>query len=96
MDAYDIFVGGRMGRGAVFNHPVLRKVPATECAKRLEQLLLGFKAQRNAGEPFNDWCQRVGDAALVQLLTGGREHPLADAEDVPAPKVPESDGPVYS
>ena len=95
VDAYDVFVGGRMGRGAAFNHAVLRKIPATECAKRLESLLLGYTRGRKAREPFNDWCARVGDAALVKLLTDGDAHPLADAEDVPVPKVPESDGPVY-
>ena len=95
VDAYDIFVGGQMGRAAALNHPVLRKVPATECAKRLERLLLGFKAQRKARESFNAWCARVGDQALVKLLTDSGVHPLADAEDVPVPKVPEADGPVY-
>jgi len=92
VDAYDILVGGEMGRGAAFNHPILRKVPATECAERLESLLLGFKTQRNPGEPFNAWCKRVGDARLLKLLTNGH-HPLEGAEDVPAPKVPESEGP---
>ncbi len=95
VDAYDILVGGQMGRGASFNHAVVRRVPATECARRLEQLLLGFKQQRKEDEPFNTWCKRVGDQALVKLLTDGGEHPLAGAEDVPVPKVPEADGPVY-
>jgi sulfite reductase beta subunit-like hemoprotein len=95
VDAYDIFVGGRLGRGAAFNHPVLRKIPATECAKRLEKLLLGFKEQRKERESFNAWCQRLGDEALVKLLSDGNEHPLADVEDVALPEVPESDGPVY-
>jgi len=95
VDAYDVFVGGQLGRGASFNHALLRKIPAAECAKRLEQLLLGFKQTRKDGESFNDWCKRVGDAKLVELLTDGQTHPLADAEDVPVPKVPESDGPVY-
>ena len=95
VDAYDIFIGGQLGRGAHVNHAVLRKVPATECAKRLEQLLLGFKRQRKRQESFNEWCRRVGDVELVTLLTEGQEHPLADVEDVPTPKVPEADGPVY-
>ncbi len=97
VDAYDIFVGGQMGGEARFNHPVLRKVPASECAKRLEQLLLGYKAQRKAGESFNHWCKRVGDEALVKLLTGGDGHRLGDpdADAVPTPKVPEVEGPVY-
>ena len=95
VDAYDILVGGQLGRGAAFNHAIVRKVPATECARRLEQLLLGFTTQRKPKEPFNAWARRVGDAQLVRLLTEGQEHPLADAEDIPVPKVPESDEPVY-
>jgi sulfite reductase (ferredoxin) len=98
VDAYDILIGGRVGRGAAFNHPVLRKVPATECAKRLERLLLGFKRQRKNRESFNDWCARVGDGEVVRLLTEGEQHPLADVadvEDVPAPKTPEADGPEF-
>ena len=97
VDAYDILIGGQLGRGMQFNHAVLRKVPATECAKRLEQLLLAFTRQRQAHETFNGWCARVGDAELARLLTEGATHPLGDpdAADVPAPKVPEADGPVY-
>ena len=95
VDAYDFFVGGRLGRGATFNHAILRKVPATECAKRLEWLLLGYKRQRHEGESFNDWCARVGDEALVTLLTGGNGGPLIQDGEVPTPQVPESDGPVY-
>jgi sulfite reductase beta subunit-like hemoprotein len=95
VDAYDFLIGGQMGRGATFNHPVLRKVPATECAGRLERLLLAFKAKRKAGEPFNDWCRRVGDAEIATLLSEGKAHPPSDVEDVPLPQVPESDGPVY-
>lgn len=95
VDAYDILIGGQVGRGAAFGHVVLRKVPATECARRLELLLLGFTQQRKGREAFNAWCARVGDAQLVKLLTDGNAHPLAEAEDVPAPQVPESDGPVY-
>jgi sulfite reductase beta subunit-like hemoprotein len=95
VDAYDILVGGQLGRGAAFNHAVLRRVPANECAKRLESLLLGYKRQRKGREPFNDWARRVGDQALLELLTGGSEHPLADAEEVAAPKVPDADEPLY-
>ena len=95
VDAYDIFVGGQMGASAHFNHPIVRKVPATDCAKRLERLLLEYQRQRKPREPFNDWCRRTGDEALARLLTEGGSHPLAEAEDVPTPKVPESEGPVY-
>ena len=95
IDAYDILVGGALGRDAAFNHAILRRVPANECAKRLESLLLGYKRHRKPREPFNDWARRAGDEKLVALLTGGEEHPLADAEEVPVPHVPEADGPVH-
>lgn len=95
VDAYDIYVGARLGQGAAFNHVVTRRVPATDVAKRLEQLLLGYTKQRKGGETFTDWCARAGDAAVSKLLSDEREHPLA-VEDVPAPPVPETEGPVYS
>ena len=95
VDAYDILIGGGLGREARFNHAVLRKVPASECARRLEALLLGYKKGRKSGETFNAWCARVGDQEVVRLLSEDSDHPLADTEDVPVPKVPEADGPVY-
>ena len=57
--------------------------------------MLGFARQRKEHEPFNGWCQRVGDAELARLLTEGQPHPLADADSVPTPQVPETDGPVF-
>jgi ferredoxin-nitrite reductase len=96
VDGYEIAIGGQMGRGAAFNHAVVSRVPATDCAKRLEHVLLGYKKQRKGRETFNDWCRRVGDAKVVALLNDGGTHPLADVEEVPVPKVPEADGPVYS
>lgn len=83
VDAYDFLIGGKLGEGARFNHAVLRKVPAMECAKRLEWLLTGYKQKRKARESFNDWCDRVGDDTLVKLLTEGATHPLK-REDAPA------------
>jgi sulfite reductase beta subunit-like hemoprotein len=94
VDAYDIFVGGRLGRGMAFNHAVLRKVPATEVARRLEQVLVAFTRQRQGRESFTDWCARVGDEAVAQLLREGGRHPLA-VEEAETPNVPEADGPVY-
>jgi sulfite reductase beta subunit-like hemoprotein len=94
VDAYDILVGGQLGKGAGFGHAVLRKIPAVECAKRLERLLLEFKKTRKGTEGFNAWCERLGDAEVAVLLGKEGEHPLA-VDDVPVPKVPESEGPVY-
>ncbi len=94
VDAYDIYVGGRLGQGASFNHPVLRKVPAADCKHRLEQLLVGYKRQRKGGETFVDFCARVGDDAVAKLLAP--RQPAPPTEDVPMPPVPESDGPVFA
>ncbi len=94
VDAYDFFVGGRLGAQASFNHAVLRKVPAAECKYRLEQLLLGYKRSRSAGETFQAWCERVGDAEVARLLSAGAP-PREDDDDVEVPPVPESEGPVY-
>lgn len=95
VDAYDVLIGGQQGRGASFNHVVARRIPATECAKRLESMLLGFKKQRKGREAFNDWAKRVGDEAVAKLLTQGEDHPLADAEEVTVPPTPEAEGPVH-
>ena len=95
VDAYDIFVGGQMGRGSRFNHAVLRKIPATECAERLEHLLKTFMKTRKGNESFNAWSARVGDDHLATLLKEGNGHQLAQGDDVPTPKVPESEGPVF-
>jgi sulfite reductase beta subunit-like hemoprotein len=80
VDAYDILIGGQVGKDAAFGHAVLRKVPATECAKRLEQLLLAYKKQRRGREAFNAWCARIGDEEVARLLTEGLAHPLTVAE----------------
>ena len=94
VEAYDVFVGGQLGRGASFNHPVLRKIPAEECKYRLEKLLVGYKQQRRPGERFNEFCQRVGDKALVALLSHGHE-PAQESDEVSLPPVPEVEGPVF-
>ncbi len=80
VEAFDIFLGGQMGRDARFNHAVLRKVPATECARRLERLLVIYRKARKGKETFNAWCDRVGDAKLVGILTEDAAHPLAVEE----------------
>jgi len=92
VDAYDVFIGGQMGRGAAFNRPVLRKIPATECAARLEHVLNTFLRERKGREVFNAWCARVGDERLAELLSGGGDHPLADVEEAPTPPGRASDG----
>lgn len=95
VDAFDILIAGQLGQGAAFNHAVLRKVPAAEVAKRLEQLLQGYKKQRKLKESFNDWSARAGDDELRRLLEGGGAHPLEVEKMAAIPKAAESDEAVY-
>jgi sulfite reductase beta subunit-like hemoprotein len=98
VEAYEVFLGGRMGRGATFNdrdalgkrRASLARIPASEVKHRLEALLRTYLKQRKPGESFNDFCARVGDAPLVQVLAGGNDP--KPKGDVPV-NVPKSDGP---
>lgn len=81
VDAYDIYLGARQGSDATFNHLVMREVPATECAKRIEQLFVGYKKKRKENENFNDWCARVGDERVVDFMTEGTRHLIAEAHE---------------
>ena len=92
VDAYDVFVGGQLGKGAAFNHVILRKIPATECAKRLETVLWAFKRTRKDRESFTAWTQRIGDEAIRELLGGEQSHPLDEAEKGKPPNAPGSTG----
>jgi len=40
VEAYDVAVGGQLGRDRAFNHFVVRKIPATQIKNRLEQFRL--------------------------------------------------------
>ena len=68
LEAYDVAVGGQLGRDRSFNHFVTRKIPATEIKFRLERLLLEYKRLRKDREAFNDFCGRIGDEAVAKLL----------------------------
>ncbi|MBI3333335.1 MAG: nitrite reductase, partial [Candidatus Omnitrophica bacterium] len=69
VEAYDVAIGGELGRNRAFNHFVLRKLPAAEVQLRLERLLMAYKKQRRPGERFNDFCRRLGDEGLAGLLS---------------------------
>lgn len=73
VEAYDVAVGGELGRDRAFNHFVARKIPADEVKIRLTQLLAGYKKLRGAGEGFNAFCRRVGDEAVAKLLEPSKE-----------------------
>ncbi|MBI3317882.1 MAG: nitrite/sulfite reductase [Candidatus Omnitrophica bacterium] len=70
IEAYDVALGGQLGKDRAFNRFIVRKIPAAEIAERLTQLLLGYKKLRRPGELFNDFCKRLGDEGCASLLSG--------------------------
>ncbi|MGF1655726.1 MAG: nitrite/sulfite reductase [Verrucomicrobiales bacterium] len=59
VDAFDMFVGGRLGELRSFNSLVLSKVPASDVHLIVDKTLRFYKANRNEGEMFADFCIRT-------------------------------------
>ncbi len=67
---YSIYLGGSH-LGHRLNKTFQEKIPAIELAKRLEPVFKMYKAERNAGERFGDFCDRKGIEALKAAATAG-------------------------
>ena len=66
-DKYTLFVGGHV-LGHRLNFSLLDLLPRGEIVSALVPLLARFKEQRQNGESFGDFCQRLGPDALRALL----------------------------
>ncbi len=73
---YDVFLGGDPG-GARLNRLYAPSVPFDTICATLRPLLAAFAAERDPGEAFGDWCERLGVPSLGQRFLDG---------DDPAPK----------
>lgn len=60
LEAFDLWVCGRLRA---------RQVPAGQLRFKIEQLLIGYKRNRNPEEPLGDFFARVDEAAFSQLLS---------------------------
>ncbi|MCC7518318.1 MAG: nitrite/sulfite reductase [Verrucomicrobiae bacterium] len=58
-DAFEMFVGGRMGDGRRFNELVKSKVPSAEVHLVVRKAVEFYLAQRREGESFADFCART-------------------------------------
>jgi sulfite reductase beta subunit-like hemoprotein len=72
LDAYDLYVGGRLGDKPEFGEELLQKVPTTVVHKVIGQLVRGYKSNRLVTtdgdiEPFRDFVSRVDLADLKAL-----------------------------
>ncbi len=70
VDAFDVLLGGAIGRGATFTRRVGFKAPAREIPDVLERLLRAYLACRRPGERFHEFCRRQSEAELRALLAG--------------------------
>ena len=68
VDGYDISLGGRLGRDAKFVRPIKRKVPATDVAAAIENLLKGYMAEKDPEEDFSAFVDRHSNEELGTLL----------------------------
>jgi sulfite reductase (ferredoxin) len=65
-DKYTLFVGGRV-RGDRLNFELQDLVPRGQIVATLRPVLERFKQERQSGEGFGDYCQRIG-ADIVRAL----------------------------
>ena len=63
IEAYDLSVEARPVPGA-------DGIPAGLIKVRLENLLVRYKKDRGPGEPFREFCRRLGDEEVARLLSG--------------------------
>jgi sulfite reductase (ferredoxin) len=69
-------VGGRV-LGDRLNFELADLVPRGQIVATLRPLLARFKEERQTGEGFGDYCQRLGEDAVRALAGAGRPHPAA-------------------
>ena len=70
---------GEVYRLSVDGSPVLGlpAIPAGLIKYRLEKLLVRYKKDRGPGEPFREFCRRIGGEELSRLLSDEAAHPAA-------------------
>jgi sulfite reductase (ferredoxin) len=84
-DKYTLFVGGHV-LGHRLNFQLKDLIPRAEVVPTLRPVLEQFKAERQDGESFGDYCHRQGAERLQALLPGAGEKawPPAEAKVAPA------------
>jgi sulfite reductase beta subunit-like hemoprotein len=70
-EAYDIFLRGALGPKAAIARPLFRRVPSEELDAPVKGLIAGWLAERQNGETFRSFCDRLTDDELGVLA--GRE-----------------------
>ncbi|MFM7321988.1 MAG: nitrite/sulfite reductase [Armatimonadota bacterium] len=81
VEAYDIHLGGRLGKDRSFTRAIHRKVPAEQVSKALGNLLEAYKAGASGDEEFPAWIRRHTNEELDAHLGVAT---IVGAPDVPA------------
>jgi len=65
VDAYDMFVGGRLGENRRFNELLKGKILATEVDTVIDSLLKFYSEKKQGEETFSQFCERTPKAELL-------------------------------
>jgi len=73
--AYEVFLAGNYGNQdpTRFGHRVKAKVPAKRVPAFMDGILAHYQSNRDDGESFNDYVDRVGTAPFEELAGQFRE-----------------------
>ena len=71
IDAYYFCVGGSVGQIASIARPTGYRCPAEEVPEAITRLLVHFHAERQQGEPLQQFLARHTTPALRTILAGG-------------------------
>jgi len=78
---YQLLLGGHVGDEQIhFGQKALR-LPARNAAEAAVRIVRRFADERNAGEPFRAWLDRVGGAGAVGAALGDLDHFPTPEED---------------
>ena len=68
VDAFDCFIGGRLGQNRRFNELLKGKVLASEVHLFVDQILRVYEAKKIDGETFADFCDRVPKEEILASM----------------------------
>jgi ferredoxin-nitrite reductase len=71
VDAYDLFVGGRLGSRRRFNELLKGKILASEVHVAIDALLKYYDIHKQSTETFSDFCERLPRTELLSALPAG-------------------------
>ena len=68
LDAFDAFIGGRLGHNRRFNDLLKGKILAKDVHLFIDKLLHVYDSGKQAGETFADYTDRVPKAEILAAL----------------------------